>query len=77
MTKAPETVTVICRSPKEFWLFDSHGKTDTKAYVQSFDSQDALLQALSTKLSFMDLGDDNQNLRYNSFEAYRYYPGST
>lgn len=72
ITKAPETIAVICRAPNDYWLFDSHGKTDTNAYVQRFESKELLCTVLSTKFSYMDLDDDAQNAAYNSFNAFTY-----
>lgn len=74
ITKAPETIVVVCHAPNQFWLFDSHGKNGGHAYVEQYDSQEAMSKALMEKFPYF-LPENPQeaeliDLTYNAYNAY-------
>jgi hypothetical protein len=79
-TKSPETVCVIIRSDKEFWLFDSHGDPtkNREAYLESFSSIVDIADTLHRRfphVSPSDLGYKGIegltfDLQYNGFTTY-------
>lgn len=78
ITKAPETVVLVCRSPNEFWLFDSHGGDGRKAFVEKFDSSAKAAAALTAKFPYLPPENPQEamllDLSYNSFNAYAVKP---
>lgn len=74
ITKAPETIVLVCRSSEEFWLFDSHGGSGRKAFVERFDSMEMANAALVAKFPYVPSESDEDallmDMTYNSFNAY-------
>lgn len=74
ITKSLETVALICRSINEFWLFDSHGDSEKKAFVQKYTSKKDVASALITKFPYLDAEYPDEafllDATYNTFNAY-------
>ncbi len=65
ITKPPETISIIVKSNKEFWLFDSHGQ---KAFVKQYSSKESFLKAIQERFPFVEeIDDPEQDYLINNF----------
>lgn len=70
LTKTPESVLIMIKPSGEFWLFDSHSRNGSHAYVEKFENAGKLTERLDEMFPFFDTGDHGQNFILNSFNAY-------
>lgn len=72
ITRPPETVSVIVRSAKELWFFNSHGNPlkNRKAFVEKYDSLETLSATLHEKFPYCAMGCDMFfDHQFNTFQA--------